>query len=55
MRGALSHVDRVAASLREIGAEKIGGPEKAYGPDYHAVFFADPDGGRLEVCHVTRP
>ena len=46
-------VDRVAALLDSIGAREIDGPSEAYGPNYYAVFFEDPDGNKLEVCHVT--
>jgi len=45
-------VDEVAALLPAIGARKIEGPEEAYGPDYYAVFFEDPDGNKLEVCCI---
>jgi catechol 2,3-dioxygenase-like lactoylglutathione lyase family enzyme len=46
-------VDRVAGVLDAIGAREIEGPSEAYGPNYYAVFFEDPDGNKLEVCHVT--
>lgn len=45
-------VDEIAALLPAIGAGKIEGPEEAYGPDYYAVFFEDPDGNKLEVCCI---
>ncbi|MBC5806266.1 MAG: glyoxalase [Candidatus Eremiobacter antarcticus] len=45
-------VDRVAEILPAIGAREIEGPDDAYGPDYYAVFFADPDGNPLEVCYI---
>ncbi|MBC5825575.1 MAG: VOC family protein [Candidatus Eremiobacteraeota bacterium] len=44
-------VDRVAAVLHSISAQKIEGPEHVYG--YYAVFWEDPDGNRLECCYVT--
>jgi catechol 2,3-dioxygenase-like lactoylglutathione lyase family enzyme len=46
-------VDRVADVLREAGAKNIEGPELCveYSPGYYAVFFEDPDGNKLEVCH----
>ncbi len=47
-------VDRAAALLHQIGAKNIQGPEEACTPRYYAVFFTDPDGNKLEVCHVTR-
>lgn len=46
-------VDRVAAALDSMGALEIDGPSEAYGPNYYAVFFEDPDGNKLEICHVT--
>jgi catechol 2,3-dioxygenase-like lactoylglutathione lyase family enzyme len=46
-------VDRVARTLVDIGAPAIDGPGEAYGPNYYAVFFEDPDGNKLEVCYVT--
>lgn len=45
-------VDEVAALLRELEAKNVEGPEEAYGPDYYAVFFDDPDGNKLEVCCI---
>jgi catechol 2,3-dioxygenase-like lactoylglutathione lyase family enzyme len=46
-------VDRVADALRQAGARNIEGPEPCveYSPGYYAVFFEDPDGNKLEVCH----
>ncbi|HEX4630784.1 MAG TPA: VOC family protein [Chthoniobacterales bacterium] len=46
-------VDRVAGVLRAAGAKNIEGPELCveYSPGYYAVFFEDPDGNKLEVCH----
>jgi catechol 2,3-dioxygenase-like lactoylglutathione lyase family enzyme len=51
-------VDRTYALLCEWGATildppaEYGGP--AYSPGYYAVFFADPDGLKLEVVHEPR-
>ncbi|MBV8081676.1 MAG: VOC family protein [Candidatus Eremiobacteraeota bacterium] len=45
-------VDQVAALLPRLGARNVEGPEEAYGPDYYAVFFEDPDGNKLEVCCI---
>ena len=45
-------VGEVATILPAIGARMIEGPEEAYGPDYYAVFFEDPDGNKLEVCCI---
>jgi catechol 2,3-dioxygenase-like lactoylglutathione lyase family enzyme len=46
-------VDRVASVLRQAGAKNVEGPELCveYSPGYYAVFFEDPDGNKLEVCH----
>lgn len=38
--------------LRRAGAQEINGPTDYGG--YHATFFEDPDGNRLEVCFLTR-
>lgn len=48
-----AEVDRLAALLRAIGAGNLEGPGFE-SPDYYAVFFEDPSGNRLEVCHRTR-
>lgn len=48
-----AEVDRLAAVARAAGAGNVDGPapydETAQG--YYAVFFEDPDGNRLEICH----
>jgi catechol 2,3-dioxygenase-like lactoylglutathione lyase family enzyme len=46
-------VDKVAEVVRQAGGKKIEGPElcRDYSPGYYAVFFEDPDGNKLEVCH----
>jgi catechol 2,3-dioxygenase-like lactoylglutathione lyase family enzyme len=46
-------VDRAAEVVRKAGGRKIEGPELCveYSPGYYAVFFEDPDGNKLEVCH----
>jgi catechol 2,3-dioxygenase-like lactoylglutathione lyase family enzyme len=46
-------VDKVADVVRQAGAKNIEGPELCveYSPGYYAVFFEDPDGNKLEVCH----
>jgi predicted enzyme related to lactoylglutathione lyase len=43
-------VDRIAKVANQIGARNIEGPMD-YAPGYYAVFFEDPCGNRLEVCH----
>lgn len=46
-------VDAFAAILGEAGARKISGPRECpeYSPSYYAVFFEDPFGNCLELCH----
>ena len=45
-------VDRLAALVVSAGALEVSGPKEIpYGPDYYAVFFADPSGNRFEVYH----
>jgi len=46
-------VDKAAEVIRKAGAKNIEGPELCveYSPGYYAVFFEDPDGNKLEVCH----
>jgi predicted enzyme related to lactoylglutathione lyase len=43
-------VDRVAEVARGAGARNMEGPMD-YEAGYYAVFFEDPCGNRLEVCH----
>jgi hypothetical protein len=45
-------VDGLNALLRTIGAENIEGPGWE-SPTYYAVYFDDPSGNRLEICHRT--
>ena len=46
-------VDRLYDLLRAIGATILDAPADypKYGPGYYAVFFADPDGLKLEYVH----
>ena len=46
-------VDRMYKLLLEIGATILDPPADypKYGPGYYAVFFADPDGLKLEYVH----
>ncbi|MCI0540435.1 MAG: VOC family protein [Verrucomicrobiales bacterium] len=46
-------VDRVAKVAKQAGARNIEGPMD-YESGYYAVFFEDPCGNRLEVCHRWR-
>jgi catechol 2,3-dioxygenase-like lactoylglutathione lyase family enzyme len=50
-------VDRVHEAVRAVGGEVLDAPTQyggteGYGEFYYAVFFADPDGLKLEVCFV---
>ena len=51
--GSIAEVDRLAESIVRAGGCNIEGPAFE-APDYYAVFFEDPCGNRLEVCHRTR-
>lgn len=46
-------VDRAARVAREAGARIESGPRDCpeYSATYYAVFFEDPSGNKLEVCH----
>jgi len=46
-------VDAMYAHLLSIGATILDPPAAypSYGPNYYAVFFADPDGLKLEYVH----
>jgi len=46
-------VDEVARVVRERGARNVDGPAyfEEHHPTFYAVFFEDPLGNRLEVCH----
>ena len=48
-------VDRARDELRAAGLE-VAEPRyyPEYGPDYHAIFFEDPDGLRLEVMNFAQ-
>lgn len=46
-------LDALAALLPQIGAQTIEGPDFE-SPDYYAVYFEDPFGNRLEICHRAR-
>lgn len=46
-------VDRFHKLLLELNIRVLDAPaEYAYEPGYYAVFFADPDGMKLELVHV---
>jgi catechol 2,3-dioxygenase-like lactoylglutathione lyase family enzyme len=44
-------VDRLAHIVVQKGGRQIEGPGYLEGPGYYAVFFEDPSGNRLEICH----
>jgi catechol 2,3-dioxygenase-like lactoylglutathione lyase family enzyme len=43
-------VDELAAAVRQLGAGNLEGPGFE-GDIHYAVFFEDPSGNRLEICH----
>lgn len=47
-------VDEFLPLLQEIGAKNIEGPCFEDVDYYYAVFFEDPFGNRLEICHRAR-
>lgn len=47
-------VDRLAEVVRCAGARNIEGPGYDEGPGYYALFFEDPCGNRLEICHRVK-
>jgi predicted enzyme related to lactoylglutathione lyase len=46
-------VDQIAKVATSAGARNMEGPMD-YAPGYYAIFFEDPCGNRLEVCHRVR-
>ena len=48
-----SEVARLAEIIVRAGARNVEGPGYHEGPGYYAVFFEDPSGNRLEICHRT--
>ena len=44
-------VDRLVDIVVRAGARNVEGPGYDEGPGYYAVFFEDPNGNRLEICH----
>ncbi|HJZ80608.1 MAG TPA: VOC family protein [Pyrinomonadaceae bacterium] len=46
-----AEVDRLAEIVRRAGGRHIEGPGDNESPGYYAVFFEDPCGNRLEICH----
>jgi predicted enzyme related to lactoylglutathione lyase len=50
--GSPADVDRLAAVVEGAGGREISGPKRMpYGPDYYAVYFADPSGNRFEIYY----
>lgn len=47
-------VDAYLPFLQEIGARNIEGPCYEEVDYYYAIFFEDPFGNRLEICHRLR-
>jgi hypothetical protein len=50
-------VDRIHQCLLAEGITVLDPPTEypQYGPDYYAVFFADPDGVKLELVYYPVP
>jgi len=46
-------IDRLAEIIVRAGARNVEGPGYHEGPGYYAIFFEDPSGNRLEICHRT--
>lgn len=46
-----TEVDRLAEIVDRAGARNVEGPGYHEGPGYYAIFFEDPSGNRLEICH----
>lgn len=50
-----AEVEAMHARLQQLGATVLDAPaEYDYTPGYYALFFADPDGLKLEVVHEPR-
>ena len=49
-----TEVDALARLVLKAGARTVEGPLYE-DPGYYAVFFEDPSGNRLEICHRTIP
>jgi predicted enzyme related to lactoylglutathione lyase len=47
-----AEVDRLAAVIVRAGGRNVEGPAYEV-PGYYAIFFEDPSGNRLEICHRT--
>ena len=54
--GAREEVDELGAFLERAGVTIVDPPAAypSYGEGYYAVFFADPDGLKLELVHTPR-
>ena len=46
-------VDALGALVKKIGAQTVEGPGWE-SETYYAVYFDDPSGNRLEICHRTQ-
>ena len=46
-------VERLAEAARRAGAANLEPAHEAYGSDYYATFFEDPDGNKLEVAFIS--
>lgn len=46
-------VNRLADVARNAGALHLEPPHEAYGAEYYATFFEDPDGNKLEIAYIA--
>ena len=53
--GSREEIDRLVEVIRKAGGRNISGPRPCpeYSPTYYGLFFEDPSGNCLEVCHLT--
>lgn len=51
---SIERVNAWAAQIRDYGALNLEGPGFE-SPTYYAVYFDDPSGNALEICHRTEP
>ncbi len=49
-----AQIDALAADVEKMGGTILDAPREypEYMPEYYAVFFADPDGIKLELVHI---
>lgn len=50
---SIERVNELAAAVRALGAQNIEGPDFE-SASYYAVYFDDPSGNALEICHRSQ-